>query len=182
LKSYNDLNIVPNLIKIFLRSLPEPLLTYNLYDDFKSLSSIVDENELIDKINVIIPKLPKLNKIIFKKLLELLHEITTRSDVNKMSPSNLSIIFAVNLLKGKFISQSKLLEDGSKVNKSFDLLITHFKKFDSAFDKEYNESLDFNDSFDNENDLDIEKKSESLPPWKSIVIIRKAPEILFSKN
>lgn len=94
---------VAALLKLFFRELPEPLLTYEMYDMFLAVSSIpVSEETLYTRIQTlrkIISYLPSHNALVLVHLISLLHDISKESDLNKMTFGNLAVCFAPNLLK-----------------------------------------------------------------------------------
>eukprot|EP00474_Spongospora_subterranea_P009622 CRZ10080.1 hypothetical protein [Spongospora subterranea] len=94
-----DNNISPHsvagVVKLWIRELPEPLLTFKLYDAMvKSTRS-----EKWADLDSLEASLPKPNLTIFRYLCMFLAEVSQKSDVNKMTPSNLAIVFAPNLIR-----------------------------------------------------------------------------------
>ncbi|CAL1546779.1 unnamed protein product [Lymnaea stagnalis] len=91
-------HVLAATLKLFLRHLPEPLLTYDLYDDFLRTMEIKDERDLIKSLFDVIKKLPKANFDLFERLVFHLSRVAMHSDSNKMSPNALSVVFAPVLL------------------------------------------------------------------------------------
>ncbi|RUS79661.1 hypothetical protein EGW08_012584, partial [Elysia chlorotica] len=91
-------HVLTNILKQFLRDLPEPLLTYTLHDDFLRCTGIKDERERVKSIFDVIKKLPKPNFDLFERLVFHLVTVTRHSDSNKMSPNALAVVFAPVLL------------------------------------------------------------------------------------
>jgi len=69
LRNEKDVHVVSGLFKNFLSTLPEPLLTYNLFNEIFNTSLIDDSSKKIEEIvNIFKNKLPKTNYLIVKRL------------------------------------------------------------------------------------------------------------------
>uniref|UniRef100_A0A668AM04 Rho GTPase-activating protein 29 n=1 Tax=Myripristis murdjan TaxID=586833 RepID=A0A668AM04_9TELE len=115
---------ISNVLKLYLRQLPEPLILFRYYNDFiglakESQSIIVEEveasrlsptpltpaqvsvelNRVLFKIKDLLRQLPLAHYKTLQFLIEHLHRVTERSDENKMTASNLGIIFGPTLIK-----------------------------------------------------------------------------------
>ncbi|CAG5114802.1 unnamed protein product, partial [Candidula unifasciata] len=93
LENYH-VHVLASVLKLFLRNLPEPLLTFDLYDDFLRTTEIQDEKELIKSLFEVLKKLPRANFDLFERLCFHLACVAMHSDSNKMSTNALSVIFA----------------------------------------------------------------------------------------
>uniref|UniRef100_A0A8C2ICV1 Rho GTPase-activating protein 29 n=1 Tax=Cyprinus carpio TaxID=7962 RepID=A0A8C2ICV1_CYPCA len=114
---------ISNVLKLYLRQLPEPLILFRFYNDFiglakESQSIIVDEVEasrgnptpdssqisvelkrVLFKIKDLLRQLPSAHYKTLQFLIQHLHRVTERADENKMTASNLGIIFGPTLIK-----------------------------------------------------------------------------------
>uniref|UniRef100_A0A665X1W6 Rho GTPase-activating protein 29 n=1 Tax=Echeneis naucrates TaxID=173247 RepID=A0A665X1W6_ECHNA len=115
---------ISNVLKLYLRQLPEPLILFRFYNDFiglakESQSVIVEEiealrlsptmvtpvqvsvelNRVLFKIKDLLRQLPPAHYKTLQFLIEHLHRVTERSEENKMTASNLGIIFGPTLIK-----------------------------------------------------------------------------------
>ena len=105
-ESFNNLNLtstdchnVTSLLKQFLRNLPEPLLTFGLYETWQSLGDWTDKPEIAIKIsNFLINQLPELNKKILMNLMKFLNERLKDSEVTRMNSCNYGTVIGPNLL------------------------------------------------------------------------------------
>ncbi|XP_078314826.1 unconventional myosin-IXb-like isoform X4 [Crassostrea virginica] len=93
------IHTITTVLKYFFRELPEPLLTFELYDDFLRTAEIHDEKERVQAMYAVIEKLPKPNYDLFERLIFHLARIANNEALNKMSPNGLAIIFAPALLR-----------------------------------------------------------------------------------
>ncbi|KAK9694468.1 hypothetical protein K7432_013411 [Basidiobolus ranarum] len=96
---WSDINIVSGLLKQWLRELPEPLLSFDLYDDFISAVDIGDYDERLFAIKDMVHALPMPNYVLLKRLVEHLEMITDYEDINHMYASNLAIVFGPTILR-----------------------------------------------------------------------------------
>ncbi|KAJ8304274.1 hypothetical protein KUTeg_017857 [Tegillarca granosa] len=93
------IHVLTQVLKGFLRDLPEPLLTYELYDDFIRTTEIHDEKERVQSIYAVIDKLPKPNHDLLERLVFHLARVAMHEHSNKMSANGLAIVFAPCLLR-----------------------------------------------------------------------------------
>ncbi|XP_022102382.1 rho GTPase-activating protein 17-like isoform X2 [Acanthaster planci] len=86
------------VLKQYLRELPEPLLTFPLYQEFIQTMTIKDKDQKLQALWAVINKLPKANYNNFRYLIKFLSKVAKRSDHNKMNASNLSLVIGPNCL------------------------------------------------------------------------------------
>ncbi|XP_035380056.1 rho GTPase-activating protein 17b isoform X5 [Electrophorus electricus] len=98
---YSDPHAVAGALKSYLRELPEPLMTFQLYDDWIQASSVSDPDKRLQALWVICDRLPKANKANLRYLVKFLAKLAQESEVNKMTPSNIAIVLGPNLLWAK---------------------------------------------------------------------------------
>lgn len=98
---YSDPHAVAGALKSYLRELPEPLMTYQLYDEWIQASSVSEPDKRLQALWLVCDKLPKNNKNNFRYLVKFLARLAQDSEVNKMTPSNISIVLGPNLLWAK---------------------------------------------------------------------------------
>ncbi|KAJ2844118.1 hypothetical protein GGI22_006985, partial [Coemansia erecta] len=96
---FQDINVVSGVTKQFLRELPEPLMTYNLYDGFINAASIDDYDERLWAIKDLVHALPTANYTVLKRLGEHLERVTDYEEVNHMYGTNLALVFGPSLLR-----------------------------------------------------------------------------------
>ncbi|KAL2101103.1 hypothetical protein ACEWY4_002864 [Coilia grayii] len=98
---YSDPHAVAGALKSYLRELPEPLMTFHLYDDWIQASSVPDSDKRLQALWVTCDKMPKHNYANFRYLIKFLAKLAQESDINKMTPSNIAIVLGPNLLWAK---------------------------------------------------------------------------------
>ncbi|NXN95439.1 RHG17 protein, partial [Rhinopomastus cyanomelas] len=98
---YSDPHAVAGALKSYLRELPEPLMTYSLYEEWTQAASIQDQDKKLQELWKICNRLPKHYLANFRYLIKFLAKLAQNSDVNKMTPSNIAIVLGPNLLWAK---------------------------------------------------------------------------------
>ncbi|CAJ1079971.1 rho GTPase-activating protein 44-like isoform X4 [Xyrichtys novacula] len=93
-----DPHAIAGALKSYLRELPEPLMTYELYNDWIQASNIQDQDKRLQALLSACEKLPPANNNNFKYLIKFLSKLTEYQDVNKMTPGNIAIVLGPNLL------------------------------------------------------------------------------------
>lgn len=93
-----DSHVAAVLLKKLLRELPEPLLTFELYDEFMKIHVLPEEQKLPEVKRVLRCNLPNQNYIVLQYLMMFLVAVMDHSDVNKMNSKNLAIVFGPNLI------------------------------------------------------------------------------------
>ncbi|KAJ8411351.1 hypothetical protein AAFF_G00173570 [Aldrovandia affinis] len=94
---HNDVHVPAVILKSFLRELAQPLLTFPLYERMQDIVQ-VESSLRVTTVKQVIENIPEHNYIVLKYLVCFLHMVSQQSIVNKMSPSNLACVFAVNLV------------------------------------------------------------------------------------
>uniref|UniRef100_A0A4W6E1A4 Rho GTPase-activating protein 44 n=1 Tax=Lates calcarifer TaxID=8187 RepID=A0A4W6E1A4_LATCA len=93
-----DPHAIAGALKSYLRELPEPLMTFELYNDWIQASNIQDQDKRLQALLNACEKLPPANNNNFKYLIKFLSKLTEYQDVNKMTPGNIAIVLGPNLL------------------------------------------------------------------------------------
>nr|XP_040047232.1 rho GTPase-activating protein 17b isoform X3 [Gasterosteus aculeatus aculeatus] len=98
---YSDPHAVAGALKSYLRELPEPLMTFGLYDEWTQASNVSDTDKRLQALWVACDRLPKTHKANLRYLVKFLAKLAQDSEVNKMTPSNIAIVLGPNLLWAK---------------------------------------------------------------------------------
>ncbi|KAM9469560.1 rho GTPase-activating protein 32 isoform 2-T3 [Clarias gariepinus] len=101
-----DIHSVGSLCKLYLRELPNPLLTYQLYDKFSEAVSGATDDERLVKIHDVIQQLPPPHYRTLEFLMRHLARMATFSYITNMHCKNLAIVWAPNLLRSKQIESA----------------------------------------------------------------------------
>ncbi|KAJ1345783.1 hypothetical protein KIN20_000393 [Parelaphostrongylus tenuis] len=96
---WRDVNVVSSFLKMFLRKLPEPLLTDKLYPFFIDANRISNHHNRLHKIRNLLRKLPRHHYATLRYLIDHLSAITRNSEVNKMETRNLALMFGPSIVR-----------------------------------------------------------------------------------
>ncbi|XP_032060225.1 rho GTPase-activating protein 30 [Aythya fuligula] len=98
-----DIHCVSSLCKAYFRELPNPLLTYQLYDKFADAVAIQMEEARLVKIKEVLKELPAPHYRTLEFLMRHLLHMASYSSQTNMHARNLAIVWAPNLLRSKDI-------------------------------------------------------------------------------
>ncbi|XP_029581071.1 rho GTPase-activating protein 30 [Salmo trutta] len=101
-----DIHCVSSLCKAYFRELPNPLLTYQLYDKYAEAVAIQLEDERLVKIKDVLKELPAPHYRTLEFLMRHLVKMASYSSHTNMHARNLAIVWAPNLLRSKDIEAS----------------------------------------------------------------------------
>uniref|UniRef100_A0A8C3WJ78 Rho GTPase-activating protein 44 n=1 Tax=Catagonus wagneri TaxID=51154 RepID=A0A8C3WJ78_9CETA len=93
-----DPHAIAGALKSYLRELPEPLMTFELYDEWIQASNIQEQDKRLQALWNACEKLPKANHNNIRYLIKFLSKLSEYQDINKMTPSNMAIVLGPNLL------------------------------------------------------------------------------------
>lgn len=123
-ESYN-VHVQTNVLKTFLRDLPEPLLTFDRYDDFLRAADLSEESDRVQTLLSLIKKLPPAHHALLERLVFHLARVAQREEYNRMSASSLAIVFAPCVLRtNRPLPAQDSLNDISRQTKCMETIIT----------------------------------------------------------
>ncbi|XP_068235137.1 SH3 domain-binding protein 1-like isoform X1 [Palaemon carinicauda] len=93
-----DVHVVAGALKCYLRELPEPLLTHVLHDQWLEAVRQSDHQLRLKAMWMVVNQLPPANLANLRYIIKFLTKLTGNSASNKMSPSNIAIVIAPNLI------------------------------------------------------------------------------------
>uniref|UniRef100_A0A1A9Z3T8 Rho-GAP domain-containing protein n=1 Tax=Glossina pallidipes TaxID=7398 RepID=A0A1A9Z3T8_GLOPL len=131
---YQDPHVIACILKLYLRELPEPLLTHIYYKDFIKAVEQHTDVERKAEIKRILEKLPMENYKNLRYLTKFLWLITQYVGENKMSSQNLAIVMSPNMLwppvdKNNPADYMGQVNCSSAVNVIVELLISQWDYF-----------------------------------------------------
>lgn len=151
-------HIVASLLKQYLRELPEPIMTWKLYPPF---IATVDEygtnpTEQVKYLHSVVDQLPSHNKYLVQYLTKFLNLVASHSSTNKMTPHNLTILFAPNMLRAK--DQSPLAI--GNLQKTYDIVETLMENYEQIFSEIEKERIEKQENWvlNQETELRMKKK------------------------
>mmetsp|Transcript_16904 Transcript_16904/g.43141 ORF Transcript_16904/g.43141 Transcript_16904/m.43141 type:complete len:392 (-) Transcript_16904:86-1261(-) len=91
--------VVANTLKLFLRELPVPLMTHEYYECFlMAYSSRTEDKQRAQALRHVLGLMPPANRTVLTAFIAFLTRVAAHSERNKMTPSNLGIVFGPALL------------------------------------------------------------------------------------
>uniref|UniRef100_A0A1A8A9M8 Rho GTPase-activating protein 44 n=1 Tax=Nothobranchius furzeri TaxID=105023 RepID=A0A1A8A9M8_NOTFU len=94
----SDPHAIAGALKSYLRELPEPLMTTELYEEWIQASNIQDMDKRLQALMAVCEKLPSDNLNNFRYLIKFLAKLSEYQESNKMTPGNIAIVLGPNLL------------------------------------------------------------------------------------
>ncbi|KAM6424895.1 SH3 domain-binding protein 1 [Rhynochetos jubatus] len=95
---YSDPHAVAGALKSYLRELPQPLMTFELYSEWVKVASLKDGESRIQSLRDTCSRLPRDSYNNLRYLVKFLAKLAEHQEVNKMTPSNIAIVLGPNLL------------------------------------------------------------------------------------
>nr|AAO62074.1 Rho-GTPase-activating protein PS-GAP-c [Mus musculus] len=94
-----EVKTVTSALKQYLRSLPEPLMTYELHRDFIVPAKSGSPESRVNAIHFLVHKLPEKNKEMLDILVKHLTNVSSHSKQNLMTVANLGVVFGPTLMR-----------------------------------------------------------------------------------
>ncbi|OTF71531.1 RhoGAP and GAS domain containing protein, partial [Euroglyphus maynei] len=127
-------NVIANLLKQFFRMLPEPLLTFQLYNELIEVATRYSKNSPLDssgeediviRLKKICRRLPTIHFNTLRYLINHLRQISKDSEFNQMNPGNLGIVFGPTLLRKADNDDTNMLYDTNHQSRVIELFIIY---------------------------------------------------------
>uniref|UniRef100_A0A8C7FGF8 SH3-domain binding protein 1 n=1 Tax=Oncorhynchus kisutch TaxID=8019 RepID=A0A8C7FGF8_ONCKI len=110
---FTDPHAVAGALKSYLRELPEPLMTFELYNDWFQAAGKKELTDKLEQFKIVLKKLPSENYNNLRYLVQFLSCLSEQQAVNRMSPSNIAIVLGPNLLWPHMEGEAALLDMAS---------------------------------------------------------------------
>ncbi|XP_054572584.1 rho GTPase-activating protein 12 isoform X4 [Eptesicus fuscus] len=95
---WEDIHVITGALKMFFRELPEPLFTFNHFNDF--VNAIKQEpRQRVTAVKDLIKQLPKPNQDTMQILFRHLKRVIENGEKNRMTYQSIAIVFGPTLLK-----------------------------------------------------------------------------------
>ncbi|XP_029005711.1 rho GTPase-activating protein 10 isoform X2 [Betta splendens] len=94
-----DVKTITSALKLYMRSLPEPLMTYGLYKEFISPAKGGSPDSRIQAVHCLVHKLPERNRQVLGLLMKHLAKVAAHSKQNLMTVANLGVVFGPTLMR-----------------------------------------------------------------------------------
>ncbi|XP_026132312.1 rho GTPase-activating protein 10-like [Carassius auratus] len=94
-----DVKTITSALKLYLRSLPEPLMTYKLYKEFIIPAKSATPESRVQAIHCLVHKLPERNRLVLSLITKHLANVAAHSKQNLMTVANLGVVFGPTLMR-----------------------------------------------------------------------------------
>lgn len=125
-----DINAVTSALKRYLRKLPEPLIPYNLYNEYirvgQSKQSLSPERRVQELKTLVINRLSPANRTTLELLCNHLSLVRQNQSVNRMGTKNLSVVFAPTLARDQ--TGEREMTDMGHRNDATELLLDNYEQ------------------------------------------------------
>lgn len=124
-------NVITSVLKMYLRQLPEPLLTFDAYSSFiqvakRDMVGNLSKEQTVQKLDELIQKLPTANRKTTALIIWHLRQVSEEANENQMNASNLGIVFGPTLLRPlEGTASLSSLVDTPHQTRAVELLITY---------------------------------------------------------
>ncbi|KAJ7603645.1 Rho GTPase activation protein [Roridomyces roridus] len=127
----SDINNVASVMKMWLRELPDPLLTFDLQQGFIDAAKIDNDRLRHIRLHERVNDLPDANYATLKYFLGHLHRINQHAAENSMSVQNLAIVFGPTLFGQKKATQANGsdgggMADANHQNQAIETILMHY--------------------------------------------------------
>ncbi|KAM6261335.1 rho GTPase-activating protein 10 isoform 2-T2 [Porphyrio hochstetteri] len=94
-----EVKTITSAMKQYLRSLPEPLMTYELHGEFIAPAKSGSPESRVNAIHFLVHKLPEKNKEMLEILVKHLANVSEHAKTNLMTVANLGVVFGPTLMR-----------------------------------------------------------------------------------
>ncbi|KAJ8298467.1 hypothetical protein KUTeg_024998 [Tegillarca granosa] len=122
-----EIKTITSAVKNYLRSLPEPLMTYKLHNQFIAAAKQETNTLRVHDIHTLVHKLPEPNFEMLELLMAHLQKIADNSDRNFMNVANIGVCFGPTLMRSEEESVAAIM-DIKFCNIIVEILILNYEK------------------------------------------------------
>lgn len=116
-----DINAVTSCLKQYFRRLPNPLITYEVYDKVLETTGMTEPRERIEALSLALSDLPKVHWDVLEHLMIHLSRVIERSEENLMTSMNVAVVFAPTIMRPESITRE--MTDTTKKNEVVQFLV-----------------------------------------------------------
>ncbi|XP_063541638.1 beta-chimaerin [Cydia strobilella] len=98
LSQFSNINVVAGTLKLYLRLLPVPLITYDVHPKFVQATQMKTPSDQVGMLRECLELLPKAHYNCLQYVVQHLYRVSQMSEVNKMGSHNLSTVLAPTLV------------------------------------------------------------------------------------
>lgn len=118
-----DIHAVTSALKQYLRKLPNPLITFDVYDKLLECNPISPISARITSMQCGLQGLPRAHRDVLEFLIFHLRRVVDRERENLMTSTNIAVVFAPTLMRPESLARE--MSDVQKKNESMQFLVDH---------------------------------------------------------
>jgi hypothetical protein len=118
-----DIHAVTSALKQYLRKLPMPLITFDVYDKVLECNTITPISARITNMQCGLQGLPRVHRDVLEFLVFHLKRVVEREKENLMTSLNISVVFAPTIMRPESLARE--MTDVSKKNDAMQFLVDH---------------------------------------------------------
>jgi len=100
-----DIHAVTSALKQYLRRLPTPLITFEVYDKLLDTTNVADRDKRRDAMQRAVGSLPKVHRDVLEFLIFHLKKVAERENENLMTSMNIAVVFAPTIMRPESLSR-----------------------------------------------------------------------------
>ncbi|RVX70840.1 hypothetical protein B0A52_05996 [Exophiala mesophila] len=100
-----DIHAVTSGLKQYFRRLPNPLITYEVYDRLLETTSIQDRDERVEAMQAALEYLPRVHYETLEYLMRHLTRVVQQEKVNLMTSTNIAVVFAPTIMRPESLNR-----------------------------------------------------------------------------
>jgi hypothetical protein len=135
LSAVKDPNVVAAVVKLYFRELPEPLCTFDRYNEFTGIAAKANDPTKAAEMHIRIAELraavnylPAANRATLQFVIKHLCTVASQSAKNQMPIENLAAVFGPNLLKDRNESVMTMVSNTANVSVVVKLLCDNYEE------------------------------------------------------
>lgn len=111
-----DIHAVTSALKQYFRRLPDPLITYEVYDMLLDATTIQQPEARIEEMRRSISELPPVHRDVLEFLIFHLRRVVDREKENLMTSMNIAVVFAPTIMRPESLARE--MTDTQKKNET----------------------------------------------------------------
>jgi len=137
-----DPHVVAGLLKSYFRELPEPVIPFDLFENFMSINLESSTEQITKEIQQLLTKVPADNRKVLLFLCSFLGRVASHAEQNLMHVQNLSLVFGPNLLRpAPSASEAALVQATPNICRLLEIIIENqdqiFTAQDACVDRQH---------------------------------------------
>jgi hypothetical protein len=116
-----DIHAVTSALKQYLRKLPTPLITYDVYDKLLDTNGITPSSARVSVMQAALQGLPRGHRDVLEFLVFHLKRVVDRESENLMTSLNIAVVFAPTVMRPESLARE--MTDVQKKNEAMQFLV-----------------------------------------------------------